>query len=724
MEKKLKNFLLKYKNIFIIIFLSNKVFSEDRNEINLLVTNAKTNLINITYYPFISEIIVNGNPANTESYTNLLTKSQNSVTIKFKILLTTCITMFSNLNNILYVDLFNFDASKVKNMHQMFRGCTSLKSLNISKLDTSSVTNMYGMFDNCKALLSINLNNLNLSSVKDMGNMFYSCTSLSSLNINDLDVPSVTSMSYLFYSCTSMISIDINNLNAPSLRNVSYLFYQCTKTNSLNIKNIKTKSLQDMSYMFFQCSSLKFIDLNKLDTSNVIDMKGIFYKCNSLTSINLTALNTSSVINMENMFYMCQKLLSLDLSNFNTSSVKNMSLMFYDCNSLDSLNLSNFNTKSVVNMNQMFKSCKKLKSLIIDNFITSSVTDMYTMFYDCRSLISLNLCSFIINTDNINSMFSYSYSNLELCLDVNKNYDSKFISLASNYKINCTDICVNLKFKKFIKEENICVDDCPSTKKYKYDYNNICHKKCPLDPDLCALYDEIINVENDLIDTTIIKIDESTYVTPILKNSTDTIEKKDTISKTNSLIDKTVIKIDIPLDNTIIIVDNVSNNPLEIKNELEHTKNDEDDNSNKINKNKLLKIIIFIISVLVVLAVIIVIIVCCCKCKNGKKIEEINKPDETHVISEDNEKTCRFQNEIKIIFDTPQGKFTIYINPKETIKKAIDMFYRKRKTRKKKLLFLLNSVNLNLEENQNKKVEDFINTRFFDGQLVIIATDI
>ena len=50
--------------------------------------------------------------------------------------------MFSNLNNILYVDLFNFDASKVKNMHQMFRGCTSLKSLNISKLDTSSVTNI------------------------------------------------------------------------------------------------------------------------------------------------------------------------------------------------------------------------------------------------------------------------------------------------------------------------------------------------------------------------------------------------------------------------------------------------------------------------------------------------------------------------------------------------------------------------------------------------------
>ena len=166
MEKKLKNFFLNYKNILLTFLFLKIVLTEEKkaNEIALIVNNAKTNIINISYYFFISEIIVNNNSAPTNNYINLLTKAKNNIIIKFKTPLTSCINMFTDLKNILYVDISSFDSSKTKNMYKMFSGCTSLKSLNVTNLDTSSVTNMCEMFSNCKSLISINLVNLNLTS--------------------------------------------------------------------------------------------------------------------------------------------------------------------------------------------------------------------------------------------------------------------------------------------------------------------------------------------------------------------------------------------------------------------------------------------------------------------------------------------------------------------------------------------------------------------------------
>ena len=117
-------------------------------------------------------------------------------------------------------------------------------------------------------------------------------------------------------------------------------------------------------------------------------------------------------------------------------------------------------------MNQLFNTIFSLKSLIIDNFNTSSVLDM-DYLYNCRSLISINLSSFTINTEQHNWMLDYIYPYVKLCLDVKKPYSIKFLNIVSGFKINCTDICVNLKSKKFKMEENICVDDCLATKKFK-----------------------------------------------------------------------------------------------------------------------------------------------------------------------------------------------------------------------------------------------------------------
>ena len=51
---------------------------------------------------------------------------------------------------------YNFNTSKVLDMHYTFNNCQKLKDLNMSNFDTSSVTNMKSMFFDCFSLVSLN----------------------------------------------------------------------------------------------------------------------------------------------------------------------------------------------------------------------------------------------------------------------------------------------------------------------------------------------------------------------------------------------------------------------------------------------------------------------------------------------------------------------------------------------------------------------------------------
>ena len=56
-------------------------------------------------------------------------------------------SMFGKCNNLEYLDLSNFDTSKVNNMEYMFNKCHKLKEIKgINKFNTNEVTNMNSMF--------------------------------------------------------------------------------------------------------------------------------------------------------------------------------------------------------------------------------------------------------------------------------------------------------------------------------------------------------------------------------------------------------------------------------------------------------------------------------------------------------------------------------------------------------------------------------------------------
>jgi surface protein len=67
----------------------------------------------------------------------------------------------------------------------MFSGCESLNYLDISNFDTSKVDDLSGMFYRCESLDSLDISNFDISNVQLMCNMLYNCNSLNDLYINE-----------------------------------------------------------------------------------------------------------------------------------------------------------------------------------------------------------------------------------------------------------------------------------------------------------------------------------------------------------------------------------------------------------------------------------------------------------------------------------------------------------------------------------------------------------
>jgi len=233
----------------------------------------------------------------------------------------------------------------ITDMHDMFSGCSSLKSLpDISKWNISNATNLSGMFSECISLSSLpNISRWNISNVTNISYMFRGCASFSSLpDISKWNTSNVTNMMGLFYGCSLLLSLpDISKWN--------------------------TSKVIYMNGMFRECSNLSSLpDISKWNTSSVINMSGMFYECSSLSSIpDISKWNISSITNMMGLFYGCSSLLNIpDISKWNISKITNMSFMFYECSSLSSLpDISKWDISNNIDMISMFEGCNK--SLII-----------------------------------------------------------------------------------------------------------------------------------------------------------------------------------------------------------------------------------------------------------------------------------------------------------------------------------------------------------------------
>ena len=101
-----------------------------------------------------------------------------------------------------YIDISDWDVSKVTNMRCMFFDCWELKSVgDLSNWDVSNVTDMCGMFCNCKKIKSVvDISKWDVSNVTNMCSMFDECKSFNQ-DLSCLNVSNVIYKDNIFYNC-------------------------------------------------------------------------------------------------------------------------------------------------------------------------------------------------------------------------------------------------------------------------------------------------------------------------------------------------------------------------------------------------------------------------------------------------------------------------------------------------------------------------------------------
>ena len=138
--------------IFYLIILQISLLPTINNSSYITMKVNKTGNISIfgqNFRPFPDEIFINGVKQSKIQYYFIFNLTGNIIKLIWHNKLTKCNNMFYKCSNITWIDLSNFVASNVSDMHGMFQDCSNLTFLNLSNFDTSKVTNMNGMFYGC-----------------------------------------------------------------------------------------------------------------------------------------------------------------------------------------------------------------------------------------------------------------------------------------------------------------------------------------------------------------------------------------------------------------------------------------------------------------------------------------------------------------------------------------------------------------------------------------------
>ena len=183
---------------------------------------------------------------------------------------------FDGLENIIEIDLSNFDTSQVENMETMFDGMSNLTSLDLSNFDTSKVTKMGHMFSGMSNLTTLNLSSFNTSKVLRMDYMFQNMSNLTTLNLSNFDTSQVTDMTYMFSGMSNLTSLNLSNFNTSKVKSMMSMFSGMSNLTSLDLSNFDTSKVTKMGHMFSGMSSLTTLDLSNFNTSNVTSMGYMF----------------------------------------------------------------------------------------------------------------------------------------------------------------------------------------------------------------------------------------------------------------------------------------------------------------------------------------------------------------------------------------------------------------------------------------------------------------
>ena len=273
---------MKYKIFIIIIFflllqlslsINSKYNMKHLNlysEINITIKGTGNQIILNSGYSYIpSEIYINDILQTSVKKNYEITFNNSNISMRWDYTVTTCASMFSDLSNILIIDLSNFNSSEVTSMNNMFSRCTSLTSINFKNFNTSSVIDMGFIFDTCTSLTSVDLSSFKTSKVTDMQAMFDDCWSLISLDLSNFDTSQVTDMNFMFYMNKSLKYLNLNNFNTSLVTNMKKMLYNCYSLKYINLNSFVEKSGLNINEMFYNFSGSTVYCINNSKARNL-----------------------------------------------------------------------------------------------------------------------------------------------------------------------------------------------------------------------------------------------------------------------------------------------------------------------------------------------------------------------------------------------------------------------------------------------------------------------
>jgi len=459
----LQDLLLLLKIIFVnLITIKNIRNLNNYDSIIHLVIKGSGNqkLLSSSFDKEPSEVLVNEIKDNSCKKTCNLQGDINNVTIRFKNKIKSCYSMFYELSNISEIDLSNFDFSEVTTMEKMFYKCLQLENINFGNINTSSVTSMYYLFRECSNLNSINLSNFNTSKVINMCRVFQDCSKLKYLDLLNFDTSQVTNMNGMFYGCSNLKYLDLSNFDTSKLTfTINYMFKGCSSLIYLNLKSFKINMTININYVFDGGAPTTKYCTNDKTIKNLLQSYNKFPNCSDICfqkNIKIDLINNKCISScMNNNYKYIYNGICYDKCPIDTYA------LFFDGNEYNN-NRSECYHKDKIPQgyyldlnNEAYKKCyKNCKSC------AGQGNETINNCMECNNnLIFLN--------DSI-----YKTNCYEKC--------DYYYYFDKSYKYHCNKTCPE-NYKKLIKDKNKCVDDCKNDDiyNYKYEYNNICYKKCP-----------------------------------------------------------------------------------------------------------------------------------------------------------------------------------------------------------------------------------------------------
>ena len=448
-----------YLNIFIYtIFFSFIIIARAQSQISLIIEGGGNQaLLNATFNKDPSEVIVNEESRSNCKKSCNLPNIINYITLKFDDYITSCDNMFYGVNNIIEIDLSNFNTRRVTSMCSMFRECDKLTSITFGNIVTSNVRDMQSIFRDCKSLKSIDVSKFDTSSLTNALELFSHCESLISMDLTNFKTTKVTNIQDLFAYCYKLVSVNLSSFDTSKVGNMQGIFFRCYKLKYIDLSNFSASSLTHFWYTFSYCGELIHLNLRNFKISNEqnVDLLDTFAGHSTTTKYCIEDAYTKNYllgdITVDCSDFCFQENVVVDLNNNKCICKSNYAFRFKN-SCYQSCPEGTYHTDGDFICNECYGLCKKCsKSGDNSNHNCNECLDNYKFLNDsfAKENNCYNICPYYYYFDEHNQ---YECTQNDEC--------------PSNYNL-------------LINSRNKCIDDCKKDTDYIYEYNNNCLIQCP-----------------------------------------------------------------------------------------------------------------------------------------------------------------------------------------------------------------------------------------------------